>query len=106
MRRRDAETQRTLGCAELVWWLVWWFWEIRQRLLLAVVALVGAAPTANRWCVRPTRSLSMGAYVSVMPKRLTSLVIRVSSLVSCPRARVNAWREFNVYLSNRLAVIV
>ena len=39
---------------------------IRQRLLLAVVALVEATPTANRWRVRPTRSLSMGAYAELV----------------------------------------
>ena len=57
--------QRTLGCAELVWWLAWWFWVIRQRLLLEARATPSRSkitPTANRWCVRPTRSLSMGAY--------------------------------------------
>ena len=51
---------------------------IRQRSLLAVVALVGATPTANRLRVRPTRSLSMGAYVRVMAKSanfLTGLTI-------------------------------
>ena len=47
-KKRDAEGAKDAECAELVLWLVWWFWVIRQRLLLAVVALVGATPTANR----------------------------------------------------------
>ena len=47
-KKGTQRAQRTPRCAELVWWLAWWFWVIRQRLLLAVVALVGAMPTANR----------------------------------------------------------
>ena len=87
---------------------------IRQRLLLAVVALVGATPTANRLRVRPTRSLSIGAYVRVTAKRLTSLVrlglvSRLSSHVpkrvstrggSLTSKRLIVWR----WSSNRLIV--
>ena len=47
-KKGTQRAQRTQRCAELVWWLAWWFWVIRQRLLLAIVAIVGATPTANR----------------------------------------------------------
>ena len=65
-RKGTQRAQRTRRCAELVWW----YWVIRQRLLLVYSLLYLAKQLTNcqSLACTTTRLLSMGAYVSVVAR--------------------------------------